>query len=57
MMEQHEIWNAVDPFGIAIVVAGAIVTVWAFVFTLRCLEAPGEIDPSHPKYSILAEDR
>ncbi len=57
MMEQHEIWNAADPFGIAIVVAGAIVTVWAYVFTARCLESPGETDPNHPKYSILAEDR
>jgi hypothetical protein len=56
-MEQHTIWNPGDPLGMAIVVAGAILTVWAYYFTARCLQSPGESNPDHPKYSILRDDR
>jgi hypothetical protein len=56
-MEEHTLWNSADPVGIAIVVAGAIVTLWAYIFTGRCLQSPGESNLDHPKYSILRDDR
>jgi hypothetical protein len=56
-MEEHVVWNPADPFGIAIVIAGAIVTLWVYYFTGRCFESPGESNLDHPKYSILRDDR
>ncbi len=56
-MEQHTVWNPADPLGIAIVVGGAIVTLWAYYFTARCLQSPGESNPDHPTYSIFRDDR
>jgi len=56
-MDEHTLWDPADPLGIAIVVAGAIVTLWAYYFAARRLQSPGETDPDHPKYSILRDDR
>jgi hypothetical protein len=56
-MEEHALWNPADPLGIAIVVVGAIATVWVYYFAVRCIQSPGERDPDHPKYSILRDDR
>ena len=46
-----------DPVGMAIVVLGAVFTVWAIVFAVRASIAPGERDPNHPKFLIFKEDR
>lgn len=46
-----------DPFGIAIVVVGSLVTLWTIVLAVRVSVRPGEADPEHPKYLILKDDR
>ncbi|MGH7659953.1 MAG: hypothetical protein ACRENA_03410 [Vulcanimicrobiaceae bacterium] len=43
--------------GFAIVIVGAIVTLWTMGFAIRTSLRPGETDPEHPKYSILRPDR
>jgi len=37
--------------------AAAVVTIVCFIVAARLLIHPGERDPSHPKYRILAADR
>lgn len=46
-----------DPAGLAIVIAGIIVTVFTIVAAIRASLCPGETDPLHPKHSILRHDR
>jgi hypothetical protein len=46
-----------DLLGIAIVVVGALVTLWTIVLAVRASVRPGETDPAHPKYRILEDDR
>jgi hypothetical protein len=46
-----------DPAGLAIVIAGIIVTIFTIVVAVRASLHPGETDPLHPKYSILRDDR
>jgi hypothetical protein len=46
-----------DPAGLAIVIAGIIVTVFTIVVAVRASLRPEETDPLHPKYSILRDDR
>jgi hypothetical protein len=46
-----------DPFGLVVVVVGALATVWTIVFAVRASIWPGETDPEHPKYLIFKDDR
>lgn len=46
-----------DPIGFAIVVVGAIVTLWTILFAIYASVRPGESDPGHAKYLILKDDR
>ncbi len=46
-----------DPVGLAIVIVGTLLTLWAIVFAVHVSVSPGERDPSHPKYLIFKDDR
>ena len=46
-----------DPFGYAIIIAGAIATAWTFIAATIAFVRPGEREPEHPKYTILRKDR
>lgn len=46
-----------DVLGTIVVIAGALVTLLAFVLAVRATIWPGETAPDHPKNIILAEDR
>lgn len=46
-----------DPVGIAIVVVGTLLTLWAIAFAVCVSLSPGERDPGHPKYLIFKDDR
>ncbi len=46
-----------DPVGVAIIVVGTLLTLWAIVFAVRVSISPGELDPEHPKYLIFKGDR
>lgn len=46
-----------DPFGLAVVIIGAILAATMFVLAVRATFWPGEIAPDHPKRSILRPDR
>lgn len=56
MNMDHSI-HAGDPLGLAVVVIGAIGTVWTFVLAFRMTLWPGETNPDHPKTLILRDDR
>ena len=51
------LFDGADPIGIAIVVVGAIATVWTFYLAVRMTIVPGEEQLDHPKLAILREDR
>ena len=46
-----------DVLGTLVVIAGALVTVLAFVLAFRATFWPGETAPDHPKNIILRDDR
>lgn len=46
-----------DPFGILVVIAGAVATVTSIVLAIRWTAWPGETDDDHPKWQILRPDR
>jgi len=46
-----------DLLGTLVVIAGALVTVLAFVLAFRATLWPGETAPDHPKNLILRDDR
>ena len=37
--------------------AAGVVTIYCILAAARCLIRPGETDPAHPKYRVLAPDR
>jgi hypothetical protein len=53
----EQLMSFADPFGMAIVIGGAIATVVSFVLTFRKMIRPGETAPDHPKLQIFREDR
>ena len=57
MNDMHMTPPGSDPIGYAIVIVGAIATLWTIVFSVRALVWPGEENPDHPKYSIFREGR
>jgi hypothetical protein len=57
MHEHAQLIVATDPFGTAIVIAGAIATLLAIVLAFRMTVWPGEEAEDHPKRVILREDR
>jgi hypothetical protein len=46
-----------DPLGWSVVVAGAIATAFTVFISIYWTIRPGEMDPRHPKYLILRDDR
>lgn len=56
-MHHMTLFDGADLFGIAIVIAGTIATVWTFYLAIRMTIVPGEEQLDHPKYAILREDR
>ena len=55
-MTMHHALDPSDPLGIAVIVVGAIGTVWTFVLAFRWTLWPGETDPAHPKNVIMRDD-
>lgn len=56
MTHDQLLLNLGDPFGLTVVIVGAIATAIAFVLAFRMTVHPGETDAEHPKYRILRED-
>jgi site-specific recombinase len=46
-----------DPLGTAVVLIGAVATVFSFVLAFRFTVRPREDSPDHPKRLILRKDR
>lgn len=46
-----------DPLGVAMLIVGALITIASFALAIKFTLWPGESDASHPKYSILRDDR
>lgn len=46
-----------NPLGWLVVAVGAVATAWAIVASVYWAIRPGELDPLHPKYTILRDDR
>lgn len=44
-------------FGLVVIVAGTIATLWTIVMSIYWCVRPGETAPDHPKRSILRSDR
>ena len=49
--------NGGDLLGAIVVIAGALVTLLAFVLAFRVTFWPGETAPDHPKNLIFKDDR
>jgi len=46
-----------DPIGYAIVILGALATLYTIFFAIRAVLRPGELESDHPKRMILRKDR
>ena len=57
MNMHHAMIDPGDPLGVAVVIVGAIGTLWTFVLAFRMSIWPGETEPDHPKNVIFREDR
>jgi hypothetical protein len=45
-----------DVFGTIVVVAGVVMTLYAFIIAIRATLWPGETAPDHPKHIIFKND-
>lgn len=46
-----------DVLGWLVIAAGVVATAWTIALSIYWTIRPGEIDPNHPKYTVVRDDR